>query len=89
MDVNEQITKTMESAIAEVFQRDEADIAAHHDLRMREDLGSSSKHYFPIIAAIEDDFGIMIDYHMFQYSATTVQSAIDYVIDEYHKQKGM
>lgn len=88
MDIEEQIAQTMDEVVAQVFRKDPAEIAANHDIRFKEDLGANSKHYFPIIAAFEDKYGLMIDYHMFQYSATTVGTAIDYVVDEYHKQKG-
>ena len=88
MDIREQIAATMDEAIAQVFRKTPEEVAANHDLRLKEDLGANSKHYFPIIAAFEDEYGLMIDYHMFQYSATTVASAIDYVVDEYLKQIG-
>ena len=87
VDINEKIAQTMDQIIARIFRKDPADIAAHHELRMKEDLNANSKHYFPIIAAFEEEYGILVDYHMFQYSATTVASAIEYITAEYNKQK--
>ena len=89
MDIEQQVSEVMEKSIATIFRKDATEVAANHGIRMREDLGASSKHYFPLIADIEDAFGIMIDYHMFQYEATTVQSAIDYIASEYRIQKGI
>ena len=87
MDIKEQIAQKMDQIVARVFCKDPSEIAANHELRMKEDLDATSKHYFPIIAAFENEFDIMVDYHIFQYSATTIASAIDYLVDEYNKQK--
>ena len=86
LDIKERIARKMDQIIAQIFRKEISEIAANHELRMKEDLNANSKHYFPIIAAFEDEFGIMVDYHVFQYSATTIASAIDYIVDEYNKQ---
>ena len=88
MDIQEQITKGMEAVIARVFRKDVNEIASNHELRIKEDLGANSKHYFPIISYLEEEYDLMIDYHVFQFEATTIQSAIDYVVNEYHNQIG-
>ena len=88
MDIEQKIAATMDEAIAQVFRKTPEEVAANHDLRLKEDLGANSKHYFPIIAAFEDEYGLMMDYHVFQYSATTVASAIDYVVEQYKEQIG-
>lgn len=85
-DIREQVTSIMDSCVARVFRRDEAEIAANHELRFKEDLGATSQQYFPIISAFEDKLGLYLDYHEFQFAATTIQKAIDYTVDEYHKQ---
>lgn len=88
MDIREKIADTMDEAIAKVFRKDKAEIAAHHELRFKEDLNVNSKQYFPILAALGDEFDLEIDYHQFQFYATTIDSAIDYVVAEYEQQIG-
>lgn len=86
MDIREQITACMEETIAKVFRRDREEIAAHHELRFKEDFNANSKHYFPILSALSDEFDVEIDYHQFQFHATTVETAIEYAIEEYYEQ---
>ncbi len=86
MTIEEQITKTMEETIARVFRRDKEEIASNHDLRLKEDLDANSKHYFPILSVLGDQYDLDIDYHQFQFHATTVGDAIDYAIAEYAEQ---
>lgn len=86
MEIRDRIAEVMDDAISRVFRREKADIAAHHDLRFKEDLEVNSKHYFPILAALADEFDLDIDYHEFQFAATTIDSAIDFVVEEYHNQ---
>lgn len=88
MSESEQIEKGMEEVVAKVFRQDKEHVAQHHELRFKEDLNANSKHYFPIIAYFEENFDIYMDYHAFQYAASTIQSAIDYVIKEFASQKG-
>lgn len=87
MEVDEKLSQEMDAVFAKVFRKEPSFIEEHHELRLKEDLTANSKHYFPIISFFEEKYDLLIDYHLFQYSATTVQSAINYVIDEYHKQK--
>lgn len=88
MGIEAKISEAIEQIVARVFRKDVADIAANHNLRLKEDLGANSKHYFPIISYFEENFDLQIDYHVFQFSATTIQSAIDYIVNEYNIQKG-
>lgn len=88
MNVREQICEVMDDVIARVFHKDKVDVAAHHELRFKEDLNANSKQYFPILSALSDKFDLEIDYHQFQFHATTIDSAIDYVMDEYNEQIG-
>ncbi len=88
MEIKEQISEVIEDVVAKVFRREKAEIAAHHELRLKEDLNANSKHYFPILAALSDRFDLEIDYHQFQFYATTIETAIDYVVEEYHAQIG-
>lgn len=88
MDIRDQVADVIEDAVAKVFRRDKAEIAANHGLRLKEDLNANSKHYFPILAALSDKFNLEIDYHEFQFYATTVETAIDYAVDQYHEQIG-
>lgn len=85
-EIREQIAACMETTIARVFRKDQAEIAAHHELRFKEDLNANSKHYFPILAALSDEFDVEIDYHQFQFHATTIETAIDYALEEYCNQ---
>ena len=87
MDINAQIAQAMDQIIAKVFRKDESYVAANHSLRFKEDLMANSKQYFPIIAYFEEKFDIFMDYHVFQYSAITVDTAIEFVINEYNTQK--
>jgi len=87
VDTKAQIAQAMDWILAKIFLKDEAYIADNHQLRLKEDLMANSKQYFPIISYFEDKFDIFMDYHVFQYSATTVESAINYVLEEYNKQK--
>ena len=86
MSDEEKIAKGVEECVAKVFRKDVEEVAQHHELRFKEDLNANSKHYFPIIAYFEEEFDIYMDYHAFQYAATTVQSAIDYIIEQYKEQ---
>lgn len=86
MSDEEKIAKGVEECVAKVFHKDAEEVAQHHELRFKEDLNANSKHYFPIIAYFEEEFEIYMDYHAFQYAATTVQSAIDYIIEQYKEQ---
>ena len=86
MEIRDQIAKCMEEVIAKVFRRDVAEIAGNHNLRFKEDLDANSKHYFPILSALSDEFDVEIDYHQFQFHATTIETAIDYAVEEYYAQ---
>lgn len=86
--IEQEIAKTMEEVFARVFRKTPEELAAHHELRLKEDLNVNSKQYFPILSALSNKYDLDIDYHVFQFNATTLQSAIDYVVDEYHKQIG-
>lgn len=88
MDIKAQIAEVMEDAVARVFRRDKAEIAAHHELRLKEDLNANSKHYFPILSALSDAFDVEIDYHEFQFYATTIETAIDFAVAQYEEQIG-
>lgn len=84
-DINQKITSTMEEMVAKVYQRDISEVRENHNLRFKEDLNATSQSYFPLLAAFED-LDVEIDYHQFRYNATTVQTAIDYVIEQYNLQ---
>lgn len=86
MDIRDQIAEVIVETVAKVFRRDKAEIAANHNIRLKEDLNANSKHYFPILAALSDKFDLEIDYHEFQFYATTVETAIDYTVEQYHDQ---
>ena len=86
MDIQAQITEVMEDIIARVFRKDKEEVKAHHEWRLKEDLGANSKHYFPILSALSDEFDVEIDYHQFQFYATTIDTAIAYAVEEYHNQ---
>ncbi|MDO4198426.1 MAG: hypothetical protein Q4D13_05510 [Erysipelotrichaceae bacterium] len=88
MDVRSEIAELMDEVIARVFRKEKEEIASHHELRFKEDLNVNSKHYFPILSALSDEFDLDIDYHEFQFYATTVESAIDYVYAKYQEQIG-
>ena len=87
MDIREKITDILEGAVADVFMFDREYVAANHELRFREDLATSSVQYFPIVAALEEELGIDIDFHEFQYESGTIKLAIDYVVKLYNEQR--
>lgn len=88
MDIKAQVAEVIEDSVARVFRRDKAEIAAHHELRLKEDLNANSKHYFPILSALSDKFDVEIDYHEFQFYATTIETAIDFAVAQYEEQIG-
>jgi len=86
MGTREKVIDVMERAVAEVFMFEREFVAANHELKFREDLATSSIQYFPIVAALEEELQINIDFHEFQYESGTIELAIDYVVKLYNEQ---
>jgi len=79
MDPRENITHIIIKNIAEIFGLEPEYVAAHPELRFREDLHAKSLQYFPLIGVLEIELDIELDYHEFQYEARTIQHTIDFV----------
>ena len=87
-NIDQELENVLVETFARVLRVPKEKLAENHDLRLREDLNVNSKHYFPVLGVLSDDYDLDIDYHVFQFNATTIQSAIDFVISEYHRQNG-
>ena len=85
MDIREKVTEIIERTVADVFMFEMDYVAANHELKFREDLATSSVQYFPIVAALEEEFQLEIDFHEFQYESGTIKLAIDYVVKLYNE----
>jgi len=80
MDIREKVNDVFITHMADYFMLDKTYIEAHPDLRFKEDLAANSIKYFPLVAALEEDLDITIDFHEFQYAGKTVAMAIDYIV---------
>lgn len=78
MVAREDIESKAYEAIADAFMLDVAEVQKRPDLHLREDLGASSMQYYPLIATLEDAFGVALDFHEFQNEARTVQGVVDF-----------
>lgn len=88
MEVRNTIIKTILSTVAEVFSMDEEALKQNMDIKLIEDLGATSVQFFPIIAALEEELDIEIQYQDFRREAKTINKAIDFVETEYVKTYG-
>ena len=87
MDIRGKVTNIMVDTVADVFMLEKDYIAANLGIKFREDLATSSIQYFPIVAALEEELKIRIDFHEFQYESGTIELAIDYVVKLFNEQQ--
>ena len=52
------------------------------ELNLLDDLNAKSVTYFPLIAKIEDEYDLEIDYQVFRTNCRTIGSITDFVIAE-------
>lgn len=76
-DLREEIEEIMLAAMEKVFERPQSEFT--HDTNFLEDLKATSLQFFPIIAALEDEFDIEIQYQDFRREGKTVGEAIAFV----------
>lgn len=86
MDIREKVAEVFITHMADFFMLDKTHIESNPDLHFKEDLAANSMKYFPLIAALEEDLNIEIEFHDFQYEGKTVALAIDYVTALYKSQ---
>lgn len=75
--LREEIEEIMLSAMEKVFEKPRS--AFTPDTNFLEDLKATSVQFFPIIAALEDEFDIEIQYQDFRREGKTIKEAIDFV----------
>jgi len=86
MNMQARISEAVYKNVADIFLLSRDYVAAHPELRFREDLHAKSLQYFPLIGALETDLDIELDYHRFQNEARTVGLAIDFVSEACNNQ---
>lgn len=79
MATEAEIRSEVYAAVADAFMMDVSQVEANTQIRLREDLGASSMQYYPLIADLEDSFGIELELHEFQYVARTVEDIVELV----------
>jgi len=75
--LREEIEEIMLAAMEKVFEKPRS--AFTPETNFLEDLKATSVQYFPIIAALEDEFDIEIQYQDFRREGKTIKEAIDFV----------
>ena len=88
MDLRERIKGTLLDAMAKVFELDRAALETRPDLNSINDLGATSIQFFPIISALEDELDIELQYQDFRRNGKTIQTAIDFVVQQYEETYG-
>jgi acyl carrier protein len=76
-DLRKEIEEIMLTAMVKVFEIPREKIT--HETSFLEDLKATSVQFFPIIAALEDEFDIEIQYQDFRRNGKTVKDAIDFI----------
>lgn len=79
MELREQITKAVLSSMATAFETSEEELSKQMDKDLIKELNATSRHYFPVIAALEDELDIELQYQDFRRNGKTITMAIDYV----------
>ena len=79
MATEAEIRQGVYAAMADAFMMDASQVEANTQIRLREDLGASSMQYYPLIADLEDTFGVEFELHEFQYAARTVDDIVELV----------
>jgi len=76
-DLRAEIEDIMLTAMEKVFERPRSEFT--DDTDFLDDLKATSVQFFPIIAALEDEFDIEIQYQDFRRNGKTVKQAVDFV----------
>lgn len=76
-DLRNEIEDIMLTAMEKVFEKPRDSFT--YETSFLEDLKATSVQFFPIIAALEDEFDIEIQYQDFRREGKTVKEAIDFV----------
>jgi acyl carrier protein len=76
-DLRAEIEEIMLTAMEKVFEKPRSEFTP--ETSFLEDLKATSMQFFPIIAALEDEFDIEIQYQDFRREGQTVKDAIDFV----------
>ena len=87
MDIRQKISDILHENIADIFMMEKDHIASHPELNFRTDLKATSLQYYPLITELEDQLGIDIDAHDFQWKAHTIGEAVDFLMNLYSAQK--
>lgn len=82
-ELRERIKKTLLEAMANVFKMSEEELGGLMEKDLIKDLGATSLQYFPVIAALEDELDIELQYQDFRRNGKTIASVIDYVESVY------
>lgn len=88
MTVSEEIRETMLASMAQVFEKTEEELSVNADADLLDELKATSQQYFPIIAALEEQFDIELQYQDFRREGRTINKAIEFVEDVYRKTYG-
>jgi acyl carrier protein len=76
-DLRKEIEEIMLTAMTKVFEIPREKIT--DETSFLDDLKATSVQFFPIIAALEDEFDIEIQYQDFRRNGKTVKDAIDFI----------
>ena len=76
-DLRQEIEDIMLAAMEKVFEMPREKFTP--ETSFLDDLKATSMQFFPIIAALEDEFDIEIQYQDFRREGQTVKDAIDFV----------
>jgi acyl carrier protein len=76
-DLREEIEDVMLTAMVKVFEIPRERIT--YETSFLDDLKATSVQFFPIIAALEDEFDIEVQYQDFRRNGKTVKDAIDFI----------
>jgi len=85
MDAKERIANSFFDNMADVFLLDREYLQSNPELKFKEDLAAKSMQFFPLLAAMEEEFDIEIGLRDFQYECRTLAEAIDYIVKIFNK----
>ena len=88
MAIRDDIRGVLMEAAGRVFGMSAEEAAKHADENLVRELGATSQQYFPIIAALEEELDIELQYQDFRREARTLNEAVDFVADVYKRTYG-
>ncbi|MHB8076396.1 acyl carrier protein [Desulfosporosinus fructosivorans] len=80
MALRADITTKVLTETAKAFQKDVSELSL--DTNLLNDLDAKSFNYFPIIAALEDEYDLEFQYQEFRRKCKTIGDIIDLVLAE-------